>query len=102
MYLLVFHHSTIRQFGIFNITAMVSNAITVRVDGHSILPIVSELMTLVTSAPCQPPIVSIPAGATHPMKTDNSDGPLKYSRSETIVTSTSSKLNCSGVLTTRY
>ena len=81
------------QFGIFNVTAEVSNAVTVKSDGYTILPIVSELMTLVTSAPCQPPLVTI--------KTETSDGPLKYSRSETIVTASSSILNCSGVLTTK-
>ena len=81
---------------------MVSNAVTVKSNGNSILPIVSELMVLVTSAPCQPPTVSIPIRGTQPIKTEKSEGPLKYSRSETIVTSTSSKLNCSGVLTTRY
>ena len=91
-----------RQFGIFNITAEVSNAVTVQADGHSIHSVVSELMTLVTSAPCQPPALSIPNGATQALKTENSDGPIKYSRSETIVTTSSSKLNCSGVLSTRY
>ena len=59
-------------------------------------------MTLVTGAPCQSPMVSIPNGATQPIKTETSDGPIKYYRAETIVTATSSKLNCSGVMTTRY
>ena len=93
--------SSNRQFGIFNITAQVSNAVTVQSDGYSILPIVSELMTLVTSAPCQPPTLGIPNGAITPIKTETSDGPIKYSRSETITTSSTSKLNCSGVLATR-
>ena len=90
-----------RQLGIFNVTAKVSNAVTVKADGMSILPIVSELMTLVTSAPCSPPYVSIPNGATQPIKTDSSDGPIKYFRAETIVTTTTAKLDCAGLLTTR-
>ena len=98
VFLMPFH----RQLGIFNITAEVSNAVTVKSDGRSILPIVSELMTLVTGAPCQPPLVSILNGALQPKKTDTSDGPIKYYRSERIVTATKSKLNCSGVLNTRY
>ena len=89
------------DFGIYNVTAEASNPVTVETDGHTILPMVSELVVLVTSAPCSPPTVSIPINATENRKTLYSDGPLKYPRSEPIITASLAKLNCSGVLSTR-
>jgi hypothetical protein len=76
------------DYGMFNVTVYAWNLVT-EVEAWN------DLMVIVTSAPCGPPEVTIPLNST------DGTNPLKYKMSESILVTTLSKVNCSGILSTK-
>lgn len=75
------------DFGVFNVTAYAWNFVTE-------VETMSDLMIIVTSAPCSPPEVWIPVNSTV------GTTPLQFKMSESIAIETTAKVNCSGIMNT--